>query len=119
MLENNQKIILYFLVNECGESYKIIEIEDIEDYLRDLKKRINIISTLKRLQDRGYISIKYFDENKYCLCVLPLGRQVYDNERAELNNKRLIKFETALVIFLIFIFAFLGSFLGTILVGLF
>lgn len=120
MLDNRSKYILKFIVKECNEgSYKILEICDIT---ANLPKKFNadnniVVQTLKHLENGGYISVKYSDDDEVCLCPMPFGRQTVENEitstRTKIESPSLV-----LVIFLAFLFAFLGAFLGTIICNL-
>ena len=118
MIDYNQRIILSYIVSECNDSYKVIEIDDFDDFLKDknIKKKINIQNTLKRLQDNNFISIKYYDDSKYCVLPTPLGKQIFEEEVFEKTKKRKNKLEYGFLLFLICFFAFLGSFLGTLLI---
>ncbi len=83
MLEQKSKLVLKFLIQECPNgSYKIIESKDIiasmpAKYRLDNEAFDNILTYLER---QDCISIKYDDNNVYCLCVLPYGYEILENE---------------------------------------
>ena len=80
MLDFRSKTILNYLVNECNEgSYRVIETKEL---IASLPKKIKADSTLveqamKYLEKGNYISIKYKDNNMYCVSPLPFARQLY------------------------------------------
>lgn len=121
MLDNRSKDVLKFLVNECKEgSYKIIEIDEIiksmpNKYLMDLDLVSQII---KHLENRDYISVKYADNEQFCLCPLPFGRQFIENESIHAKNKKDLKKIGNKIYFFSLLCALLGSFLGTLLFDL-
>lgn len=96
MLDIKSKLVLKLLVKECPNgSYNIVEAKDIisllpNRYRVDADGLDNILIYLERQE---YISIKYDDDGVYCLCVLPFGNEVLENEqdkkRENLNSPRL------------------------------
>ena len=83
MLDIKSKLVLKILQKECpGGAYKIIDAKDIisampNRYRVDGDGLDNILIYLERQE---YISIKYDDDGVYCLCVLPFGNEVLENE---------------------------------------
>lgn len=120
MLDSYEKLILSYIASECGDSYKVIEIEDFESFYKPKvkKKKLNIPQILKKLQSYNYISIKYYDDNKFCLALSPQSKQLFEEDNFKKYKIKKIKYETAIVLLLIFLFAFIGSFLGTLLYNL-
>ena len=116
MLEQKSKLVLKFLIQECPNgSYKIIEAKDIISsmpikYKMDYEAFDNILSYLER---QDCISIKYDDNNIYCLCVLPLGYEIFENE---IKNKKEDKKSSNLWLILIInlLISFAGGILGTV-----
>ena len=120
MLDIKSKLILKILVKECPYgSYNIIESKDIisalpNKYKIDIEELENILIFLERQE---YISIKYDDDGVYCLCVLPFGYEILENEA---NKKREDKKSPRLWVYVIFIFlaSFLGSFLAVVIANI-
>ncbi len=117
MLNPSENLVLNFILNECGDDYKVLEITDFEDFLlqKNIKRKINIKNILKHLQTNNFINIRYFDDDRYCLCATQLSKQIFEKEIIEKNKLKKIKVETILLILIFFISAILGSFLGTLL----
>ena len=117
MLNENEKFILMIIMNECDDSYKVFDLEDFEGFLmqKNIKRKINVKNILKHLQLNNFINIRYFDDLKYCICATPLSKQIFEQEIIEKNKLKKLKIETIFLIALIFVFAIIGSFLGTLL----
>ena len=116
MLDLKSKLVLKILIKECPYgSYNIIESKDIisampSKYKIDMEGLENILIYLERQE---YISIKYDDDGVYCLCVLPFGNEILendDNKKREGNPPRLW-----IIILLVFISSLLACLLGTVL----
>lgn len=120
MLDIKSKLVLKILIKECPYgSYNIIESKDIisampSRYKIDLEGLDNILIYLERQE---YISIKYDDDGVYCLCVLPFGNEVLENED---NKKREDKKSPRLWLFLIinFLSVFIAGLLGTMIANI-
>ena len=112
MLDSKSRLVLKILAKESsGGSYKIFESSDIisalpKHYRTDSEGIKHILTHLER---KDMISIKYDDDDVYCLAVLPYGFEALENEKPakkEGVNK--------LAILLSFVFAFLGAISGVV-----
>lgn len=116
MLDIKSKLVLKILVKECPNgSYKIVESKDIISSLPSRYKVDNdgLENILIYLERQEYISIKYDDDGVYCLCILPFGNEVLEEEH---NKKRESKKPSRYwFIFLLALTTFLSSFLGCLL----
>ena len=115
MIDNFEIIILEYIVDECKD-YKVVEIDDFEEYINQKigKRKININNILKKLNDQNLIVIKYNDNKKYCLCATQTANQIIENKKLEKNKNKKIKIEIIILLVFVLLFAFLGSFLGTL-----
>lgn len=115
MIDNFEKIILEYIVEEC-QSYKVVEIEDFEEYISQKigKRKLNINNILKKLNDKNLIIIKYNDNKKYCLSATQTANQIIENQNQEKYKNKKIRLEIIILLVFVLIFAFLGSFLGTL-----
>ena len=120
MLDIKSKLVLKILIKECPNgSYNIVDAKDIisalpNKYKLDLDGLENILIYLERLE---FISIKYDDDEVYCLCVLPYGNEILESEA---NQKREDKKSSHLWLYLILntITSFLAGFLGVMLASI-
>ena len=116
MIDSKSKLVLKILAKECsGGSYKIVEVADIimamPKYLRaDSENVKHILTSLER---QGMISIKYDDEDVFCIAVLPYGFEILEENSMKKQEKQAqnINFFN---IFLCFFAALFGTVLGIV-----
>ena len=121
MLDIKSKLVLKVLLKECPNgAYKVVESSDLISalparYRVDSDGLENILNYLER---QDCISIKYDDDGVFCLCVLPYGYELCENENK--SNKKKEKKHSFSIFFYIFIafFALLGGFLGSLMCNL-
>lgn len=118
MLDYRSAIVLKYLVKECKEgSYSIIDVDDI---VLSMPKKFKadkeiILQIMEYLSNGEYISVKYSDDDQYCLCPLPFGRQFVEKDELQNKNKKIIQIVEIKYNLLTLLFAFLGAFLAIIL----
>ena len=115
MLDTKSKLVLKILAKESsGGSYKIFESSDIISLLpkRYRTDSDGIRHILTHLERQDLISIKYDDDDLYCLAVLPFGFEEIE-ESPVMKVKEKPK-TNKLTIFLSFLFGFLGVMLGVV-----
>lgn len=114
MIDTKSKLVLKILAKECQNgSYKIVEISDIimslpKHFRMDSEAVKHILSYLER---QDIISIKYDDDDTYCLAIMPYGFEVLENEKPRLikqkeSKEKQINFSTI-------IFSFISAMIGT------
>lgn len=115
MLDTKSRLVLSILYQEAKNgNYKIFELQDIisslpKRYRMDTQTVRNILIHLER---QDIISIKYDDEDKFCLCVLPYGFEIVENEKPSKIAFREKKQTSSINYPLFAIICFLSSFLG-------
>lgn len=117
MLDIKSKLVLKILIKECPNgAYKIVESKDIisampNKYRVDFDGLENILIYLERQE---FISIKYDDDGVYCLCVLPFGNEILENEsNKKRENEKFPHFWKYIIIF--FILSLFSCMIGSIL----
>ena len=107
MLDIKSKLVLKILYKECNNgTYKIVESSDIISalparYRVDSDGLDNILNYLER---QDCISIKYDDDGVYCLCVLPQGFEICENDsKGNKKKERKHSFKTYFLLFFIFV----------------
>ena len=117
MIDEIEKKVLYYVYNECGDNFKVMEKTDLDEFMSSnfSKQKISISKVLKSLSNLNYIQIKYCDDNKYCISITDQGKQVFESEKLNDISSKKMKYEMMGLIFIIGFFAFVGSFLGTLL----
>ena len=114
MIDAKSKLVLSILAKDCADgSYKIVEIPDI---IMALPKHFRMDSDavkhiLTHLERQDIISVKYDDDDVFCLAVLPYGFEILENEKPRFIKKNAEKPKKAgfLTIFLCFLSSLLGS----------
>ncbi len=114
MLDSRSKQLLQVLNTECeGSTYKVF---DKEFLISSMPKAVGLDEfglkhCLNFLLEREYISIKYEDEKELCVCPLPKGRLLFeenlDSEIEVFNNKKSL-----------LLYSFFGAFIGSFFVSL-
>lgn len=121
MLDARSKCILTHLVHECGEgSFRVFDTKELISCLpKKFKADEQTVKLCMEYLEKGnYILVKYKDGSMYCVTPLPFARQILESEdNQKQKDKKLFKIGS-LLYFLIFIFAFLGSFLAILVYGL-
>ncbi|MBE7075028.1 MAG: hypothetical protein E7376_03525 [Clostridiales bacterium] len=121
MLDERSKTILSYLVKECSEgSYRVIESNEL---LAALPKKFKpdegtVTLCMEYLEKGNYISIKYKDAKMYCVSPLPFARQILENESNEQEKSKKFFRLASILYILVFVCAFLGTFVAIILYGL-
>ena len=120
MIDTKPKLVLSILAKECADgSYKIVEIPDI---IMALPKRFRMDSDavkhiLTHLERQDIISVKYDDDDVFCLAVLPYGFEILENEKPILPKKNKEKAQKS--VFLTVCLCFFSSLFGSSLAILF
>lgn len=112
MLDIKSKLVLKILQKECPNgAYNIVEAKDIISAMPNRFRVDNdgLDNILIYLERQEYISIKYDDDGVYCLCVLPFGNEVLENELSQKKERKFPPFW--LIIFIIFLSTTLSNLL--------
>lgn len=117
VLDNLSNIILKKVNSISKEGYRIITTEEV---IKSLPKNIKldkagIFSTINYLEENNYISVKFSEDDAYCVSPLPKGRMAIEEaERIRNEKKTLNRY------LMYFVFAALcGGFFGGVLSKLF
>lgn len=109
MLDKRSEALLRIINKECLEgSYKVLEVDDL---IRLMPKKFKVdyetISQLMGYLKAGeYVSVKYCDNEVFCVSPLPRGRRVFEVELEDKKNnkKRKLKGFFLLAFYLLLIF---------------
>ena len=117
-MDTKSQLVLKILAQQCKDgSYKVVETSDIimslpKHYRMDTAAVKHILTYLER---QDIISIKYDDDNVYCLAILPYGFELLENSDHVIKRKQPESNTFRLILFC-FIASFIGSFLGSLIV---
>ena len=115
MIDTKTKLVLSILSKEAKTGgYKVFEIQDIimslpRHYRMDKDAIKHILTHLER---QDIISIKYEDDDTYCLCILPFGFEILENEKPKYYREKKDKKINKNIFFMGFFSAFLGTILA-------
>ncbi len=115
MIDFKSKLILSILAKECSNgNYKIVEIPDI---IMSIPRRYRMDSDavkriLNHLERQELISVKYDEDDVFCLAVLPYGFEILENEKPA--NLKIIKEKQSKINFLTVFMCFLSSIIGSL-----
>ena len=96
MLDKRSEALLRIINEECKEgSYKVLEVDDL---IRSMPRKYKIDSEgiaqlMGYLSSGEYISVKYGDEEVFCVSPLPRGRRIFEVEEDERKFRKHIKFK--------------------------
>ncbi|MCI5797500.1 MAG: hypothetical protein MR024_02600 [Firmicutes bacterium] len=96
MLDKRSEALLRIINEECKEgSYKVLEVDDL---IRSMPRKYKIDSEgiaqlMGYLSSGEYVSVKYGDEEVFCVSPLPRGRRIFEVEEEERKFRKHIKFK--------------------------
>jgi hypothetical protein len=115
MLDKQTAKLLRYLARICDDgSYKIIETAEVTKAVSQKAEIETVRPMLKFLQDNDMIDIKYSDESKFSLSVLPKGRVFVETQSNKKINGTLSRRMIILLIAGTLVAAFVGALLGGI-----
>ena len=115
MLDKRTVKLLKNLAHICEDgTFKVIDIPDMAKVISKKADADTIRPILKFLADDALIDIKYSDENKYCLSVLPKGRVFVETQDSNKIDVTLSRRMIAAAIAGSFFAAFAGALLANI-----
>lgn len=118
MLDKKTDAVLRLLVDKVGESYKVINKNQLLNALPE-KLRFdmpNLLNELTFLQNNEYIDVKYQDKEEICLAVTVKASNYTQNVKSVFSKATITTRQIILLIGGVFAAAFLGA-LAAILIG--
>ena len=117
-MDKRKLLLLKFLLNNCGEGYKVLDTTKIMDVFKKYK---NNYSSLERdvdyLKQMNYIDLKYIDEQSLCLAIKDNSRILQENLKVNRSSKKEYLLLMILTMLLSGMMAFIGGFLAKIILG--
>lgn len=96
MLDKRSEALLRIINKECNEgSYRVLEVDDLIRLMpKKFKVDFDTISQLMGYLKTGeYVSVKYSDNEVFCVSPLPRGRRIFEVEQEEKNSNKKSKFK--------------------------
>lgn len=116
-MEKRKLVLLKYLIENCGDGYKVLDIKKIFNKIKKYKNNFNMLSKdLNYLSQHKYVDLKHIDESNICVCILDNSHVYQDNLKSDklANRKYLISVVINMVVS--GIMAFAGAFLAIILI---
>lgn len=91
MLDKRSEALLRIINKECNEgSYRVLEVDDLIRLMpKKFKVDFDTISQLMGYLKTGeYVSVKYSDNEVFCVSPLPRGRRIFEVEQEEKNSSK-------------------------------
>jgi len=91
MLDKRSEALLRIINKECSEgSYRVLEVDDLIRLMpKKFKVDFDTISQLMGYLKTGeYVSVKYSDNEVFCVSPLPRGRRIFEVEQEEKNSSK-------------------------------
>ena len=91
MLDKRSEALLRIINKECNEgSYRVLEVDDLIRLMpKKFKVDFDTISQLMGYLKTGeYVSVKYSDNEVFCVSPLPRGRRIFEVAQDEKNSNK-------------------------------
>ena len=91
MLDKRSEALLRIINKECNEgSYRVLEVDELIRLMpKKFKVDFDTISQLMGYLKTGeYVSVKYSDNEVFCVSPLPRGRRIFEVEQEEKNSNK-------------------------------
>ncbi len=121
MLDKKTETVLRLLMEKAGEGYKVLNKKQL---VADLPQKLNLdeqglLATINFLKENEYVDVKYQDKDEICLATTVKAASYGESksnivERASISAK-----QAALLIVGVFLAAFCGALVATLLGKLF
>ena len=121
MLDKKTDAVLELLTQKAGSSYKVLNKQQILDDLSpklkiDLQTLLGIITFLK---ENEYVDVKYQDKEEICICTTVKAESYSEGEKNIMQKAKITKGQLSLLLLGVFLAAFLGTLVATIIGKLF
>ena len=116
MLDKKTDAVLELLTEKAGNSYKVLNKKQILDelpqkYKIDAQSLLGIITFLK---ENEYVDVKYQDKEEICICTTVKAESYAEGEKNITQKAKITKGQLGLLLFGVFLAAFLGALVATI-----
>lgn len=121
MLDKRTDAVLELLTEKAGNSYKVLNknqiLEELPKKLKiDLQTLLGIITFLK---ENEYVDVKYQDREEICICTTVKAESYAEGEKNITQKATITHGQVSLLLLGVFLAAFLGTLVATILGKLF
>ena len=121
MLNKKTDAVLELLTNKCGNSYKVLEKKQI---ISELPSKLKIdaqalAAIIAFLKENEYVDVKYQDKDEICLCCTVKAESYTEGEKNMEQKAKITNGQVGVLWLGVFVMAFLGSLIATLIGKLF
>jgi hypothetical protein len=85
MLKEDEFSVLELIKNFCKKDYKLISVDTINSLLEEMQTEEETQVVIKRLDEKGYIDVKYYGEEEFLVKPLPIAYTVIKQDQKQLS----------------------------------
>ena len=121
MLDKKTDAVLELLTNKCGNSYKVLEKKQI---IAELPSKLKIdaqslAAIIAFLKENEYVDVKYQDKDEICLSCTVKAESYTEGEKNMEQKAKITNGQVGVLWVGVFVMAFLGSLIATLIAKLF
>ena len=121
MLDKKSDAVLELLLEKAGKTYKVLNkaqlLEELPQRLKiDLQGLLAIITFLK---ENDYVDVKYQDREEICICTTVKAESYADGEKNMTQKAKITNGQAWILFAGVFLAAFVGALVATLLARLF
>ena len=121
MLDKKTDAVLELLTNKCGNSYKVLEKKQI---VAELPKKLNVdvqglAAIITFLKENEYVDVKYQDKDEICIACTVKAESYAEGEKDMEQKAKITNGQVGVLWIGVFVMAFLGSLIATLIGKLF
>ena len=116
MLDKKTDAVLNLLVEKAGDGYSVLNKEQLlaeipSKYNLDIQALLNILNFLK---EDEYIDVKYQDKDEICISCTVKAESYMEGEKDMTQKAKISNGQVGLLFFGVFLAAFIGSIIATL-----
>ena len=121
MLDKKTEAVLTLLSQKCGNTYKVLDKKQIVEELPaklgvDVQGLLAIVAFLK---ENEYVDVKYQDKDEICICCTVKTESYMEGEKDITQKAKITNGQVGLLFLGVFLAAFVGSLIATLIGKLF
>lgn len=121
MLDKKTDAVLTLLASKCGNTYKVLEKKQI---VAELPKKLNLdaqglLAIITFLKENEYVDVKYQDKDEICIACTVKAESYLEGEKDMTQKAKITNGQIGLLFLGVFLAAFIGSLIATLVGKLF
>ena len=121
MLDKKTESVLQLLTQKCGNTYKVLDKNQI---VAELPARLGVdvqglLAIVTFLKENEYVDVKYQDKDEICICTTVKAESYMEGEKDMTQKAKITNSQVGLLWLGVFLAAFVGSLIATLIGKLF